>query len=354
MKFLHNLATSIAVAVSATVSFCAIARAATFNNSDINYEKLILAGDPNGIPSDSPNNRVDPNTTTSPFAGVGSLFLDLGNGSGFLCTGAAISPTHILTAGHCLDADDNGKVDLLADNVNFFLNFGSNFSHIITASALHIHPDYTGFLNPTLNDDVAIITLTSALPTGVPIYQLVDKPVAPRETFTMAGYGRSGDGVNGYTTGANLATKRVGKNNADLFSLDDEGSGINEIFWYDFDGPDRSTNFFGGLTLGNDIETNIGGGDSGGPSFVTRNGSIYLAGVNTFGFNFFNTVDGGFGSGGGGMLVYPYTDWIDSIVRPTSVPEPSSVFGALMLGALGAGSWLKRKRKSRSRTVSNL
>ncbi len=35
--------------------------------------RAIVAGDPLGSPADSPAARVDPNTTSSPFAGVGSI-----------------------------------------------------------------------------------------------------------------------------------------------------------------------------------------------------------------------------------------------------------------------------------------
>ena len=68
--------------------------------------------------------------------------------------------------------------------------------------------------------------------------------------------------------------------------------------------------------MGNDIETTIGGGDSGGPSFIdpAGNGNLLLFGVNTF------TGGGGkaaapfFGSIGGGMVVSTYLPWINSII----------------------------------------
>ncbi|MTJ13925.1 trypsin-like serine protease [Anabaena sp. UHCC 0187] len=358
--FLYKTLASVGVVMTAVLHWSASAVAVSFtpSNSQVEYHKLpsiftdfidplIVAGDPNGTPPDSPNQRIDPNTTTSPFAGVGSLFMNLGNNTGFLCSGAAISPRHILSAAHCLDANDDGTIYFPPNNVSFILNYGRSFSNIITTAALNIHPNFTGFSNPTINDDLAIFTLGEDLPTGVPIYELYREPMLAGQTLTMVGYGTTGDGVNGYyPQTASFDIKRVGKNNADFFEEDDEGSGEPEIFYYDFDGPDSSTNLMGGLTLGNTVETNLGGGDSGGPSFIEKDGKFLLAGVNTFGFWFDEQqTPGTFGTGGGGMIVSSYTSWIDSIVKPKSVPEPSNILGTLMIGVLGAGYWRKRQQK---------
>ena len=105
----------------------------------------------------------------------------------------------------------------------------------------------------------------------------------------------------------------MGANNADQLIADDEGGGQNEVFRFDFDGP-SGNGFLGGPTLGNAIETTLGGGDSGGPSFVLQNGSWHVAGVNTFGFPNGGTLTPLFGSGGGGMLVPAYAGWIDGLM----------------------------------------
>ena len=39
---------------------------------------MVYAGDPNGTPPDSPDNRVDPNTAASPFSGGVSLAIWIG------------------------------------------------------------------------------------------------------------------------------------------------------------------------------------------------------------------------------------------------------------------------------------
>lgn len=287
----------------------------------VHFQPTIVAGDPNASPADSPAHRVDPNSTASPFAGVGSLFMRLGRGPfGYICTGTPIDSTHVVTAGHCLDTNNDGSSDFKPDKVTFNLNFGGDLTHSIRAAALDVHPDFTGFNNPHVNDDLAIITLVSALPAGVPTYALAAAPVDVGNTLTMVGYGRSGDGVSGYYVDASFAVKRSGANNADQLFPDDEGVGPeSEVFWFDFDGPDADRSGpLGGGSLGNTVETTLGGGDSGGPSFVDVGGALQLAGVNTF------TMSGGqfnsaplFGSGGGGILVHAYLGWINDILTGT-------------------------------------
>jgi len=181
---------------------------------------------------------------------------------------------------------------------------------------------------------VAVVELSSTAPTGVPIYGLNTAPFVNIETVTLAGYGTTGDGVSGYIDGsATFTVKRTGQNRADVFLSDDEGTGAREGFQWDFDGDHKKTNVFGppkgsNLTLGNDVETTVGGGDSGGPSFIDDgNGGLLVFGVNTF------TGGGGkapapyFGSIGGGMVVSTYAPWINSIISSVNQP-PTANAGA--------------------------
>jgi hypothetical protein len=331
----------------------------------LDLQKLMVAGDPSGTPPDSPAARVDLNTTTSIFAGVGSVFADLGGGYGYMGTGALIhgfTPgkegvrNFIVTAAHVVDTDADGIADFAPGAVTFILNAGSDFSQEIAAKSITIHPDFTGFNNPVVNDDIAVIELTANAAPGVPIYNLDTVSSGSAEVVTSVGYGKSGDAINGYTVSASLSVKRVGKNQRDAVGYDDEGSGAYEVFYADFDGPNSSTNvydigtpgFSQGIegTLGNDVETTVGPGDSGGPSFLSdwntfeplvgADGNLILLGINNFSGAVVATAPH-FGSVYGGMYIPAYAAWIDGVV-----PEPATL-GLLVLGGLALVARRRRK-----------
>ncbi|HKB05440.1 MAG TPA: trypsin-like serine protease [Gemmataceae bacterium] len=281
------------------------------------FHPVVVAGDPNGTEArgyadkDSPDNRIDPNSPDSPYAGVGSIQVKSRLGT-FIGTGAVVGSKYVVTAAHVVDLNNDGKVTSAdkTQGVYFQLNLGGTPIRI-AVTRFTIHPDYNGFGNPAVNDDVAILTLAKPVPAGVPVYGLPTVDLVAGTQLTMVGYGRSGDPVNGYTIPASPTIKRVGSNVADAFyGQDDPGRPeANEVFRFDFDGPTENGPL-GGPTLGNTVETTLGGGDSGCPAFA---GGI-LSGIGTF-------TQGDaphFGSMGGGVNVFWYTGWINSILLGAS------------------------------------
>jgi len=282
----------------------------------ISVTKCIVVGDPNGDPPDSPSLHVDANVPDSPFAGVGSVRGDLGDGMAVIGTGTLIGRRYVLTAAHVLDLDDDGTADLDVSDLTFVLN-SSCTPQFLSVQAYWIHPDFTGFDNPSVNDDLAVLELTCDVPPGVPHYPLWRSSLEVGQVLQQVGYGRSGDGVSGYTQGPSFTVKRVGSNVMDRVQLDDDepSSGAAEVWEADFDGPTPATNVLGGRTLGNDVETTLGGGDSGGPSFITAPESLYVAAINTYISQFVSRYEPPmFGSGLGGVLLEPYLNWFDTLI----------------------------------------
>lgn len=343
-----------------------------------NVEAKILAGGEEAVDG-------APTVAAGDFTGVVSINIESEQGS-FICTGSVISKRHIITAAHCIDnADDIGnEIDISQEGnrVRAIFADGGELNDIITASSIKIHPDYDGFANcnagdaaglagACLNDDIAIITLEEEIPDGIEIYGFSDQTM-DGNLLTMVGHGTSGNGITGDAISPSFLNKRIGFNFAEIFDCDDgtsvgeSGGFFNsgacdaefgndpEVWYADFDGFDADGVFqdtwctFFGLGcdqewLGEDFadpydfstlfEANIGGGDSGGPSFVFNalTGEFELIANNTFGAG-----DGSYGSWFGGNVYAAYSDWIEQVV-----PAPAGI--GMVLVALGAFG-LRRRR----------
>lgn len=334
------------------------AQASIFERGDV--VPLITAG----APPDSPDARVDVNAASSAFSGVVSLNIRY-DGQSFICSGALVGKRSVVSAGHCVDTDGNGTmVDITkpGTDVRVIFNNGSanNGNAVITASAVSMNPNYAGFGNcpaatPAgsfcLNDDVAVITLGTDAPASAKIYRIGATPLTSGQHIVMAGYGTSGDGVNGFYISPDFRVKRTGENYMDVFDNDDElgfAGGPNEVWYADFDGNGIDQFCAWGLActpvLANDKEAGIGGGDSGGPSFmITDSGEYVLIGNNTFGSG--GAGAGKFGSYFGGMVLSSYIDYLNKATNGSAnfVPEPASI---AMLG-LGLAMLLVMRRRSK-------
>jgi hypothetical protein len=293
-----------------------------------------------GAAPDSPANRVDPDTTTSPFAGVGFIEGTNPQGNAQYGTATLIDSTHILTAAHVVDGLSTAN-----NNITFILNDGSTVDY--TASSYAIAPNY----NPASNNDLgdlAIVTLSTPVP-NAPTYSLDLNPITSGTVVTFVGYGQSGDGVNGYSGSIDPTVKRTGQNAIDGTLFSDGTYSPSYItgsptYLFDFDGPAGSPNYLGGTTLGNDTETTIGNGDSGAPAFIQlANGQYQIAAIADFAvsFNSSGVVTGQFGDGGGGAVLSAYS----SFLAPYAAPEPGIPCVLSLGGLFLLGSRLRARRR---------
>ena len=243
-------------------------------------------------------------------------------GPEWMGSGALISDTHVLTAGH------------MEPEAGFEVDFDTTTGTVtITTQAGKMHPCY---LSSSLSNtgvltgfDIAVATLSSVAPAGVPRYQLYTGTGEIALSSVKSGYGMTGHGNTGATTWDGL--KRAGLNLYDttaenglaLFGYYPLQPGA--YLSYDFDNGVAANDAYGlvGIPhLGYGAnEVSSAGGDSGGPTFVLDGGVYKIAGVTSWGVGFEGPpdvspgTDSSFGELSADSRVSTYLNFIQSVVN---------------------------------------
>lgn len=205
-------------------------------------------------------------SATSQLSGVAWL---LGGGS---CSGAAITPTAILTAAHCMNAASTAAFPIYTANGSYVETLTRQVTQFIP------YPGYNTLSEAVQPNDIAIAILSVPLPQTINTF-----PLAKFDTFsdingvgaTFAGYGIT---LGGYDTSYEFSDRseyfldpftnyyfsvpqlRAGTNRVD--SISNSGT----VFLTDFDAP--GTNYFGTPGFG-EIEVGTTQGDSGSGVFYS-------------------------------------------------------------------------------------
>ena len=233
------------------------------------------------------------NVPTSQFPTVG----EVGDASFFDCTGTLISPTHVLTAGHCLTGS-NGQLTTSQTGGRFRLN-----GVVYNSVHIFVHPAWKGGNNGDAEGefDAIVMELDHPVPgvTPTPIYR---QAPTVGQVLTLAGYGEQGTGA----TGGNNTFPAAGTINYGTTPIDIvTGTYIKWNF-------DKAT----------PVESNTAPGDSGGPAFLTVNGTLYVAGITNGG----QLDTAAYGDQSYDTRVDAIAAWIDSVSNNAGIYSTPDVY----------------------------
>ena len=206
---------------------------------------------------------------------VGLLVFDDANGPAWVCSGSLISPTVVLTAGHCTDGAVAARIwmdESLFGNTQFPSSGSTSYD-----GTPNTYPGYCVICSSFsllrwLEGDVGIVTLSEPVPTGVvsSYLQLPQVGLAStlpnKSTILVVGYGDRGRLVGGGPPTTAGAGRRM--------------TALSELISGKFDNSEHLLRLTGNASQGKGTSCF---GDSGGPSLV---GSTHTAvAVTSYGAN---------------------------------------------------------------------
>lgn len=280
---------------------------------------------------------ADAPTTLAPqYDGV-VLINAIDGAQAFIGTGSLlIDRTFILTAAHVVTNNNGTK---LSGSIDFVTSSGTQSIVYTDADVFIVNGYIPNNDNTIAPNDVALIRINGVVPSGIQGYDIYRLHDEIGQTFTMVGYGQTGDGATGEVDGSS-GTKRVGTNTFEATDNITEGPAFFRNLAYDFDDGTSAENtftndygipstlgVFSGATL---VETAVGAGDSGGPAFISTSSGLTIAGIVSGG-----TDDGVFGSTGSYARVSAFARAIDLIV---GTPVGNRVTTTNFAASPGAGN----------------
>ena len=253
--------------------------------------------------------------TTSEYKAVGQLFAysDQQGGFGF-CSATLIHPQYVLTAAHCIAGQAAEQFEAQGFDI-YFVSATNVYSELqngtqtafARVSSMEAHNGYNPNSQQGIQDDIGIMRLASPIRNIDPIPLNTQTPASSWDEIRYVGFGITGE--NNQNSSGIRRTVTVPLNNSNNQAWP---YGYDQMFMYTWDPSGQA---------------NICSGDSGGAAFrQLSDGTVSLAGVNSFGFDQQDTNNdtcSGPYAVAGSARIDVYYNWITERVDVDSISEPS-------------------------------
>lgn len=231
------------------------------------------------------------------------------------CSGTLITDTVVLTAAHCLDTATRGKRFNEISPSGLAIYVGEDpsvdlISHLYTVSDVEIYSSYD---RRGLTDDIALIQLSSAVTEVTPVPFLPSSLALSSSdagaTVNFAGFGQTETGSSGVLMQVDGAIGGLG---CAVSGCSGSGDSATQV---SYSQPTSGPCF----------------GDSGGPMFIERSGTAYVAGVTSYGDNNCTVY---------GVSTRPdaYESWITAFAGETPVDTGPVDTGPVDTGPVDTGT----------------